>query len=384
DRIDSRGARRAVRHRDPVEKKRRRKGSQKKIFERCFIRRECPSPESREDIGRNRAHLHAEKNRHELVRSRENSHPGRREENQRVIFAALQAFLIEITERAKNRDRRRSDHHHVNENTELVGANQPAISQALIDRDEANRAKRSERSRQAEITECPLPRRADERVEDHNQNSRGAQNNLRSEPVEIGELFGGNLHQGRTRGPAVLNITAPAGTAALSVPVAGAAGWVALCARPLICCSNTFVAGSMRRVKSGEAMPMNKITSAIVTRITRSRVDASGSVRFFSTVTSPSATRWYAQSRYIAESTAPDAAHDAHTWCRSNTPIRIRNSPTNPLSSGRASDERHINKKNAISTGIGVASPPNCLISNVCRRSYSMPTPRNNAPVDTP
>src|SRR5579862_620571 len=384
NRVNACGARRAVCHRDSVEKKCRRKGTQKKIFQRSFVGLESPPPESRKNVGRDRTHLQANKSRHQLVRARKNPHSSRCEKHQRVIFAALQTFIVEIFIRAENCDRRRSDHHHMHEDAERISANQPAVSQARVDRCQADGEKRCNRARQCEIAECPLPRRPDERIEHHNQDAGRAQNNLRCEPVEISELFGGNLHQGRTRAASVLNVAAPAGTEVLSAEVAGGAGRFAFCARPVICSSSTFVAGSIRRVKRGEAMPMNKITSAIVTRITRSRVEASGSVLFFSTVTSPSATRWYAQRRYIAESTAPDAAHDAHAWCRSNTPMRIRNSPTIPLSSGSASDDRHANRKNAISTGIGVASPPNCLISNVCRRSYNMPTPKNSAPGDTP
>ena len=52
------------------------------------------------------------------------------------------------------------------------------------------------------------------------------------------------------------------------------------------------VDASIRRVKSGEAMPMNRMAMAMVARIKRSRREASGSVLFFSTVTSPRATRW--------------------------------------------------------------------------------------------
>jgi hypothetical protein len=49
----------------------------------------------------------------------------------------------------------------------------------------------------------------------------------------------------------------------------------------------------MRRVKSGEATPMKMIATAIGDENQAlATVEASGSVRFFSTVTSPSATRW--------------------------------------------------------------------------------------------
>ena len=52
-----------------------------------------------------------------------------------------------------------------------------------------------------------------------------------------------------------------------------------------------------------------------------------------------------------------------------NVPMRIRNSPMKPLSGGSASDERQMNRKKDISTGMGVARPPNSLISCVWRRS---------------
>ena len=38
--------------------------------------------------------------------------------NQRVIFAALDAFAVEIVERAENRERRGDDHDHMDENAE--------------------------------------------------------------------------------------------------------------------------------------------------------------------------------------------------------------------------------------------------------------------------
>ena len=40
-----------------------------------------------------------------------------------------------------------------------------------------------------------------------------------------------------------------------------------------------------------------------------------------------------------------------------------------PLSGGSASDERQMNRKKAISTGMGFTRPPNSLISYVWRRS---------------
>ena len=47
-------------------------------------------------------------------------------------------------------------------------------------------------------------------------------------------------------------------------------------------------------------------------------------------------------------------------------------------------DDSVITRKKVEYTGMGVASPPNSLISKVCRRSCSRPTSMNKAPVETP
>ncbi len=67
-----------------------------------------------------------------------------------------------------------------------------------------------------------------------------------------------------------------------------------------------------------------------------------------------------------------------------NAPRRIRNSPTKPFKRGSPIEDRVANIKNSASTGITLAIPPNSAIFFVCLLSYTMPTIRNNAPVDRP
>src|SRR6202007_1002731 len=50
NRINARGARRAVGHRDAVKEERRSERSQEKIFQRSFVRLESPPPESRKNV----------------------------------------------------------------------------------------------------------------------------------------------------------------------------------------------------------------------------------------------------------------------------------------------------------------------------------------------
>src|SRR5207245_3261408 len=64
--------------------------------------------------------------------------------------------------------------------------------------------------------------------------------------------------------------------------------------------------------------------------------------------------------------------------------IMVRNSPTNPLKPGTASEDRQMKRKRAANHGITALRPPYSAISKVCRRSYSIPTIRNSAPVEMP
>jgi hypothetical protein len=56
----------------------------------------------------------------------------------------------------------------------------------------------------------------------------------------------------------------------------------------------------------------------------------------------------------------------------------------NPFKPGRPIDDSVMISITAVSRGIPVLSPPNSLIRRVCRRSESMPTMQNSAPVLTP
>ena len=67
-----------------------------------------------------------------------------------------------------------------------------------------------------------------------------------------------------------------------------------------------------------------------------------------------------------------------------NAPSSTRNSPTKPFVAGRPIDESDTMVSTAAKSGTTLAIPPNASISRVCRRSYSMPTRKNSAPVEMP
>ena len=116
----------------------------------------------------------------------------------------------------------------------------------------------------------------------------------------------------------------------------------------------------MRRVKSGEAMPMKRIVAAMVARMIRSRVDASGkrAVLLDPDFAEGDALIRPQQINRGGKARRRSLAHEAaQEWCNSeNVPIRIRNSADETIERRRArAMERLINRKNDISTGIGVA-----------------------------
>ena len=65
-------------------------------------------------------------------------------------------------------------------------------------------------------------------------------------------------------------------------------------------------------------------------------------------------------------------------------PDRIRNSPTNPFVPGSPTDESVTMTNTVAMSGTCLARPPYSEMSRVWRRSYSMPTRRKSAPVETP
>jgi hypothetical protein len=61
--------------------------------------------------------------------------------------------------------------------------------------------------------------------------------------------------------------------------------------------------------------------------------------------------------------------------------MRMRNSPTNPLSPGTRDRREHDHVNTAAKIGATFCSPLSAEISRVCRRSTMKPTRRNSAPV---
>ena len=92
-------------HGDAVEEKRRGERAEQEIFHRGFVRWQRAAAEAGKDVARDRAHLEADEGGDEFVGAREDAHAGRGEQNERVVFAALDAFLLEIVDRAENRER---------------------------------------------------------------------------------------------------------------------------------------------------------------------------------------------------------------------------------------------------------------------------------------
>src|SRR5208282_1192603 len=216
-----------------------------------------------------------------------------------VVLAALDAFGVEIVERAEDRKGRRGDDHHVDENAERVDADQIAVRHAVVMGWKINRGQRDNRAGKPEPPEYALARRADKRINEHDQDAEGAEHNLREEASDIRVLLVGEVYHccpcfpasdaaGTAEFAAVRDTGACDPTQQMIAEREDAFRIVGGC----VCSRMLSTEASIRRVNSGEATPMKRMASAIVARITRSRVEASGSARFFSTVTSPSATRW--------------------------------------------------------------------------------------------
>ena len=80
----------------------------------------------------------------------------------------------------------------------------------------------------------------------------------------------------------------------------------------------------------------------------------------------------------------PSPATTTNRQSQRNAPSMIRNSPTKPFSPGMPIEASVMMRNAAVNRGITCFSPPNSLISRVCRRSDSMPTARKSPPVLTP
>ena len=115
-------------------------------------------------------------------------------------------------------------------------------------------------------------------------------------------------------------------------------------------------------------MPMNTI-SPMNTDMTRpSRSLSSGNERFSSSI-SPWNTRWYAHRRYRAARITPAAAATVHQRAVRNEPMRMRYSPTNPLSPGTPIDDSMITVNTPAKIGATDWMPRRSLIWRVWRRS---------------
>jgi hypothetical protein len=92
-------------------------------------------PEARENVGGDGTHLQAHETGNEFVGAGENAHAGRRKKHERVEFTTLQVFFVQVIDRAEDGEHCGNNHRNVQENAELVGADQVAVGRAGVIRD---------------------------------------------------------------------------------------------------------------------------------------------------------------------------------------------------------------------------------------------------------
>ena len=154
--VNARGARGAVHHGDAVEEKRGGEGAEDEIFQRGFVGFYGAAAEAGEDVAGDGAHFQADERGDEFVRTGEDAHAGCGEQDQRIIFAALDAFLVEILHGTENREGGRDDHDYVDKNAEGIGADQIVVSHARIEGHESHGGERHERAGECEPSQDAL------------------------------------------------------------------------------------------------------------------------------------------------------------------------------------------------------------------------------------
>ena len=197
--INARGAGGAIRHGDAVKEKRGGEGAEDEIFQAGFVGFDGAAAKAGEDVAGDGAHLQADERGDQFVCAGEDAHAGSGEKHQRIIFAALDAFFIQIIDGAEDRQRRRDDHHDVHKHAESVGADQVAIGRALVVRHHADAAQRGQRADKCDPSQSALSSGAEEGIHDHDEDAEEAQDDFRREAMQIRDLLGRELHYRATR-----------------------------------------------------------------------------------------------------------------------------------------------------------------------------------------
>ena len=159
------------------------------------------------------------------------------EKHQRIVFAALDAFFIQIIERPQYRQSCRDDHHDVHKHAESVRADQVAIGRALVVRHHVDAAQRGQSADKCDPSQSALSSGAKEGIHDHCQNAEEAQDDFRREAVQVRNLLGREVHYRATRLSEMVVSDAPRSrgetiTVRLPEVGGGSAGWAASCGRP--------------------------------------------------------------------------------------------------------------------------------------------------------
>ena len=90
------------------------------------------------------------------------------------------------------------------------------------------------------------------------------------------------------------------------------------------------------------------------------------------------------RSEYKADNTNPKAAITVRVMLAEKAPSRIRNSAIKFANTGSPNEAIVNNRNTPPIAGMLVHSPPICLMSLVCRRSFIIPAITNKAPVLIP
>ncbi len=131
-RRQARGTRCAVSHRDTVQEERGGEGSQQEVLHRALDRAD-PSRRSREHVQRQGQDLEREEHRDQVGRGRDQRHPGRREEDERIELWSELPRALEVVVAEQQAERRHAEQDQAHDHREPIGGHgagehrQPAV-----------------------------------------------------------------------------------------------------------------------------------------------------------------------------------------------------------------------------------------------------------------
>ena len=119
-----RGSRGAINQRDAVEEKSGGKRAQQKILHGRFVGARNVAAIAGQNVGGDGAGLEPDEGGHQFGGAGHHAHARRGKEHQRVVFAVLDVFAVEIIGRAEHHQERDRSDDHVDEDAEAIDAQQ--------------------------------------------------------------------------------------------------------------------------------------------------------------------------------------------------------------------------------------------------------------------